>query len=148
VALYDKQKQKRVAAVTPYLEPGETVRASFLGQSPVPPWAFFFVAPIVVLFFQKYRTVAVTERNIYVMENAFLQTYSMKRVAHKAPLDSARVESGSTWLRVSGGPKLHVPPFGPLKRGLTETRELLGSQRGALPAAPASASADRPHSSH
>lgn len=128
MSLYDKQTRKRVAAVTPHLEPGERVVASFLGQTPVPPWAFFFVAPIVVVFFQKYRTVVVTERNVYVMENAFLKTYSMKRVAHKAPLESARIESGSTWLSVNGGPKLHTPPFGPLKRGLTETRAVLESR--------------------
>lgn len=132
MAIYDKQKQKRVDALAPFLEPGETVRASFLGQTPVPPWAFLLVAPIVVVFFQKYRTVAVTERNIYVMENAYLRTYDYKRVAHKASLDSARVESGSTWLSVNGGPKLHTPPFGPLKRGLTELRALVGSQRPAL----------------
>jgi hypothetical protein len=134
MAIYDKQARKRAAAVAPYLEPGESVRASFLGQTPVPPWAFFFVAPIVVVFFQKYRTVAVTERHVYVMHNAYLQTYNLSRVAHKAPLGAARIEFGSTWLSVDGGPKLHVPPFGPLKRGLTELRALVEGERAALPA--------------
>jgi hypothetical protein len=133
MALYDKQARKRAEAVAPYLEPGETVRASFLGQTPVPPWVFFLVGTLVFIFFQKYRTVAVTERHIYVMHNQFLRTYSFAQVAHKAPLDSARIEFGGSWVSIDGGPKLHVPPFGPIKRGLTELRTLVEGQRGALP---------------
>jgi hypothetical protein len=125
VALADKQAQRRAAALAPHLEPGETLRGSFLGQTPVPPWVFFLVAPYVFIFFQKYRTVALTDRNVYVMENAFLRTYTFKRVAHKAPLGSARIETGGTWLRIDGGPKLWVPPFGPIKRGYTELRAAL-----------------------
>ena len=33
---------------------------------------------------------------------------------------AARIETASTWVTIDGGPKLWVPPFGPLKRGLTE----------------------------
>lgn len=122
MGLYDKQTQRRVDAVTPLLEPGEQVRGSFLGQTPIPPWVFFLIAPYVFIFFQKYRTVVLTDRNVYVMENAFLRTYTFKRVAHKAPLGSARIEFGGSWMTVDGGPKLHVPPFGPLKRGLDELK--------------------------
>ena len=125
MALADRQAQKRADAIAPYLEPGETLRGSFLGQTPIPPWVFFLVAPYLFIFFQKYRTVALTDRNIYVMENAFLRTYKFNRVAHRAPLGSARIETGDTWLTVDGGPKLHVPPFGPIKRGLTELRTAL-----------------------
>jgi hypothetical protein len=141
VGLYDKQAQKRAEAIAPHLEPGEALRASFLGQTPIPPWVFFLVAPYVFIFFQKYRTVALTDRNVYVMENAFLRTYKFNRVAHRAPLASARVESAGTWMTIDGGPKLHVPPFGPLKRGLTELRAAYDAQRGALPpgAAPSGA---------
>src|ERR671914_2187615 len=125
MALSDKQSKKRADAVAPYLEPGETIRASFLGQTPIPPWVFFLIASYIFIFFQKYRTVVLTDRNVYVMENAFLRTYKYKRVALESPLASVRVESGGTWLSVDGGPKLHVPPFGPVKRGLTELRAAL-----------------------
>ena len=120
MALYDKQKQKRAEAIAPYLEDGETVRESFLGQTPVPPWVFLLIAPYVFIFFQKYRTVAATERNVYVMHNSFLRSYKFDKVAHKAPLSSAHVESGGNWVTIDDGPKLMVPPFGPIKRGLTE----------------------------
>lgn len=120
MALHETQARKRNEAVAPLLEPGETIRGSFLGQTPVPPWVFFLIAPYVFIFFQKYRTVVLTDRNIYVMENAFLRTYKLNGVAHKSPLATARIESGGTWISIDGGPKLMVPPFGPLKRGLTD----------------------------
>lgn len=126
MALADKQAQKRNTAVAPYLEPGEQIRGSFLGQTPIPPWVFLLIAPYVFIFFQKYRTVVLTDRNVYVLRNAFLRTYSFKEVAHKAPLQTARIESGTSWLSVDGGPKLHVPPFGPIKAGLTNLRAALG----------------------
>ena len=135
MALADKQARKRADAAAPYLEAGESVRASFLGQTPIPPWVFFLIASYIFIFFQKYRTVVVTERNVYVMENAFLRTYKFNRVAHKAPLASARIEATDNWMSVDGGPKLHVPPFGPIKRGLTETRAAIDGGRAALPAA-------------
>jgi hypothetical protein len=125
MALYDRQKQRRADAAARHLEPGETIRASFLGQTPIPPWVFFLVAPTLFIFFQKYRTVVLTDRNVYVLENAFLRTYKYNRVAHKSPLGGARVETGGSWASIDGGPKLHVPPFGPIKRGLTEFRAAL-----------------------
>jgi hypothetical protein len=120
MSLYDRQKQKQAAAIGPYLEPGETVRVSFLGQTPVPPWVFFLIASYVFIFFQKYRLVAATDRNVYVMSNKFLSSYKFSGVAHKAPLASARIDSSGTSVSIDGGPKLYVPPFGPIKRGLGE----------------------------
>ncbi|MDQ3934413.1 MAG: hypothetical protein M3340_07245 [Actinomycetota bacterium] len=136
MALSDKQSKKRADAVAPYLEPGETIRASFLGQTPIPPWVFFLIASYIFIFFQRYRTVVLTDRNVYVMENAFLRTYKFNKVAHKSPLATARVETGGSWASIDGGPKLHVPPFGPIKRGLTDFRATLEqSRRPAIPSA-------------
>ena len=120
MAVYERQSQRRAEAVAPYLEEGETVTASFLGQTPVPPWVFFLIASYVFIFIQKYRTVVATDRNVYVMENAFLRSYKFKGVAHKVPLASASIDSGSTWVTIDDGRKLWVPPFGPIKRGLSE----------------------------
>jgi len=120
MAIYEKQRQRRDEAVAPYLEAGETVKASFLAQTPVPPWVFFLVAPYVFIFMQKYRTVVATDRNIYVMSNTFLRSYRFQGVHHKVSLDSAEVDFGSTWVRIDGGVKLWVPPFGPIKGGLAE----------------------------
>jgi hypothetical protein len=136
MGLAEKQRERREEAVAPYLEPGETVRASFLGQTPVPPWVFFLIAPYVFIFMQKYRTVVATDRNVYVMQNKFLRTYKFEGVGHKASLDSARVESGSSWVTIDGGPKLMVPPFGPIKRGLTEFNEYVQSRTAAPSGAP------------
>lgn len=137
MSLYEKQQQKQAAAMTPYLEPGEQVRAAFLGQTPVPPWVFFLVASYVFIFVQRYRLVAVTDRNLYVMENRFLSSYKFNRVAHKVPLATARIESAGTWLSVDGGPKLRTPPFGPLKRGLTDLVAQVESARAGIPQAEA-----------
>jgi hypothetical protein len=136
MALYEKQTQKRAEALAPYLEPGETVQHSFLGQTPVPPWVFFLIASYVFIFMQKYRTVVATDRNLYVMHNSFLRSYKFEKVAHKVPLASARIESGSTWMTVDGGPKLRVPPFGPIKRGMTDLLAYVETARGASPEAP------------
>ncbi|HEX8053411.1 MAG TPA: hypothetical protein VF517_10495 [Thermoleophilaceae bacterium] len=126
MAMHDKQMRKRNDAVTPFLEPGEQIRASFLGQTPMPPWVFFLIAGYIFVFFQKYRTVVLTDRNVYVMQNAFLRTYKFNGIAHKAPLASARIDSSGSWVSIDGGPKLHVPPFGPIKRGLTDFRAAIG----------------------
>jgi hypothetical protein len=134
MSLYDRQKQKQAAAMTPYLEPGETVQVSFLGQTPVPPWVFFLIASYVFIFFQKYRLVAATDRNVYVMANKFLSSYKFSGVAHKAPLGSAQIESTGTWVTIDGGPKLQVPPFGPIKRGLGEFVAYVQSAPGRPPA--------------
>ncbi len=136
MALADKQRERRERAVAEHLEPGETIRASFLGQTPIPPWVFFLIASYIFIFFQRYRTVVLTDRNVYVLENAFLRTYRFKGVAHKAPLATARIETDGSWASIDGGPKLYVPPFGPIKRGLTDFRAALEQgQRPAIPAA-------------
>src|SRR4051794_39357219 len=113
-----KYARKRAEAVAPYLEPGEEVRQSFLAQTPVPPWVFFLIASYVFIFMQKYRTVVATDRNLYVMHTSFLRSYKFEKTAHKVPLGSARIESGSTWMTADGGPKLRAPPFGPIKGGM------------------------------
>jgi hypothetical protein len=120
VALAERQELRRNEAVGPHLEQGEVVKASFLGQTPIPPWVFFLIASYVFIFIQKYRTVVATDRNVYVMENAFLRSYRFKGVAHKVPLASASIDSSKTWVSIDGGPKLWVPPFGPIKRGLSD----------------------------
>jgi hypothetical protein len=128
-----KYARKRAEAVAPYLEPGETVQESFLAQTPVPPWVFLLIASYVFIFMQKYRTVAATERNVYVMHNSWLRSYKFEKVAHKAPLASAQIESGSSWMTIDGGPKLRVPPFGPIKRNMHDLLAYVESARGALP---------------
>ena len=135
MALYEKQLQKQKDALAPYLEDGETVQVSFLGQTPVPPWVFFLIASYVFIFFQKYRTVAATDRNVYVMHNAFLRSYKYDKVAHKAPLSTVKVESGGSWVRIDGGTKLMAPPFGPIKRGMGEFAESVKSHSPEQPAA-------------
>jgi hypothetical protein len=59
-----------------------------------------------------------------------MRTYSYDGPPYKAPLAQARVESGSMWLSVDGGPKLWVAPFGPVKRSLEELRDYVRNARG------------------
>ena len=120
MGIYEKQSRRNAESMKPYLEEDEVVRAAYLAQTPIPPWAFVLILPYVFVFSQRYRMVAVTDRNIYVMENRGWMSYRFKGVAHKAPLSSARIEHGRWWLAVDRGPKLWAPPFGRIKRGLTE----------------------------
>jgi hypothetical protein len=134
MSLYDRQTQKQTAAMAPYLEEGENVKVTFLGQTPVPPWVFFLIASYVFIFAQKYRLVVATDRNVYVMSNKFLSSYKFNAVAYKVPLASAQIESSSTWVSIDGGTKLRVPPFGPIKRGLAEFKACVQAARTAPPA--------------
>jgi hypothetical protein len=133
MAIAEKQEARRKQAVAPYLEEGEVVKASFLGQTPIPPWVFFLIASYVFIFIQKYRTVVATDRNIYVMHNRFLASYKYKGVAHKVARDSARIESGGSWVSIDGGPKLRVPPFGPITGAFSGFMAEVGGDAQATP---------------
>jgi hypothetical protein len=120
MSLYDRQQQKYEGAMGPYLEESENVTVAFQGQTPVPPWVFFLIASYVFIFFQKFRAVVATDRNVYVMSNKFLRAYKFNGVAHKVPLAAAQIESSRSWVSIDGGPKLWAPPYGPIKRALAE----------------------------
>ncbi len=133
MAVTDRIRRRQAEAVAPYLEEGEEVRASVLGQTPVPTLFFVLIGPLMLVFIQKYRLIVATDRNIYVMENSFLRSYKFKGVAYKTPLRSARVESGNSWVSIDGGPKLHGALWGPLK---TQMKELVAYLEAAAPPPP------------
>ena len=129
--MLERQKRKIIAAVTPSLEPGETVQAVFIGQTRVPQLFYFLIAPLVLVFIVQFKTFVATDRNLYVFPNAWLRTYKYAGEPYKVPLGQARVESGSMWIRADDGPKVWAPPFGPVKRGMVEVRDAVARAQGA-----------------
>ena len=120
----DRQKRKREEAVRPYLEPDERIRATMIGQTPVPPIIYLLVAPIVFIFIIQFKTIVVTDRNVYVFPNRWMRTYKFREdQIYKAPRAAAKVESGSMWVRVDEGPRIWTAPFGPVKKWRREVLE-------------------------
>lgn len=114
--MLEKQVRKREEAARPFLEEGEQIRATMIGQTPVPPIIYLLIAPLVFVFVIQFKTVVVTDRNIYVLRNKWMRTYAFQDDFHRAPLGSAKVESGPMWMRVDDGPRIWIGPFGPAKR--------------------------------
>jgi len=118
--MLERQRKKVEAAVSPHLDAGEHMKAAFIGQTPIPPVTYLLVGPLLFFFILKFRTIVVTEGNLYVFSHKWMRTYDYSGEPYKVAVDSARLESGSMWARVDGGPKLWVMPFGPVKRSLVE----------------------------
>lgn len=129
--MLERQKRKVIEAVSPSLEPGENVQAVFIGQTPVPQILFALVAPLLLIFIIKFKTFVATDRNLYVFPNAYMRTYKYAGPPYKVPLAEAQVESGSMWIRAADGPKVWAPPFGPVKRGMTEVLDAVARAQGA-----------------
>jgi hypothetical protein len=132
--MLERQRRKVEEAVRPYLEPGETIEAAFIGQTPIPPIVYFLLLPIVFVFILKFRTVVATDRNVYVFSHKWMRSYTYEGDPYKVPIADARYESGSMYAQVDGGPKLWVMPFGPVKKSLDElTDAIRRRQTVALP---------------
>ena len=102
------------------LEPDEHMRVAFIGQTPIPPITYLLIGPILFLPIIKFRTLVVTDRHLYVFSHKWMRSYDYAGEPYKARIEQARLESGSMWARVDGGPKLWIMPFGPVKRSLVE----------------------------
>ncbi len=118
--MLERQRKKVEAAVSPHLDPDERMKAAFIGQTPIPPITYLLIAPIVFVFILKFRTIVATERHLYVFSHKWMRSYVYTGEPYKATLEQACLESGSSWARVDGGPKLWVMPFGPVKRSLLQ----------------------------
>lgn len=127
--MLERQRRKLIAAVTPFLEAGEEVRAPFIGQTTIPPITYLLILPIAFIFVIKFVTVVATDRNLYVFQNRWMRTYTYRGEPYKVPLGEARFESGSMYAQVDGGPKLWVMPFGPVKRSLDLLVETVRSRQ-------------------
>ena len=135
--MLERQRRKVIAAVAPYLEQGESVQAAYIGQSPVPPISYLLVGPLIFIFVLKFRTFVATERNVYVFPHKWMRSYVYSGPPYKVPLSQARLETGSMWVRLDGGPKSWVMPFGPVKKALVELRDYVARAQGGAPASPA-----------
>ena len=118
--MLERQRKKVEEAVSPYLELDERMQAAFIGQTPVPPITYSLIGPILLLPILKFRTIVVTQRHLYVFSHKWMRSYSYSGDPYRVPVEKARLESGSMWARVDGGPKLWTMPFGPVKRSLLE----------------------------
>lgn len=118
--MLERQRKKVEAAVSPYLDAGEQMKAAFIGQTPIPPISYLLIGPILFIPVLKFRTIVVTERSLYVFSHKWMRSYEYTGEPYKVAIEQARLESGSSWARVDGGPKLWVMPFGPVKRSLVQ----------------------------
>jgi hypothetical protein len=81
MALRDKLAER----AAPYLEPGEQIRAVFLGQSgPSPYWVL--VSYWIVILTAGYATIAVTDRAVLVLRNGRLSGTQPKSLTGRFPL--------------------------------------------------------------
>jgi hypothetical protein len=132
--MLERQRRKVHEAVTPYLEPGETIESVYIGQTPIPPIAYFLVLPIVFVFIVKFRTVVATDRHIYVFAHKWMRSYEYSGEPYKVPIERANYNSGSMFAQVDEGPKLWVMPFGPVKKALDELTDAVRRRQAvALP---------------
>ncbi len=99
-------RDKITVSLQPQLEPGETVQAVFPAQTMSPYWA---VLTYLVLFFNKYRVVAATDRRILVCDTARFSTAKVKGVRAAHPRGT-RIgpPSGLWWKCESLGEKMYV----------------------------------------
>jgi len=127
-----RQRKKVEAAVSPHLGADERMKAAFIGQTPIPPITYVLIAPLIFIFILKFRTIVVTERNLYVFSHKWMRSYEYTGEPYKVGIDRARLESGSMWARVDGGPKLWVMPFGPVKRSILQLEHAAFESRASL----------------
>jgi len=130
--MLERQRKKVEAAVSPHLDAGEQMKAAFIGQTPIPPITYVLIGPILFLFILKFRTIVVTERSLYVFSHKWMRSYKYTGEPYKVGIEGARLESGSTWARVNGGPKLWAMPFGPVKRSLIQLEHAAFESRATL----------------
>jgi hypothetical protein len=53
-----------------------------------------------------------------------MRSYEYTGEPYEVEIERARLESGASWARVDGGPKLWVMPFGPVKRSFDELEKV------------------------
>jgi hypothetical protein len=123
--MLERQRKKIHEAVTPHLDAGDDIEAVFIGQTPIPPITYLLVAPLLLVPLLKFRTIVATNRNLYVFPNKWMRTYEYSGEPYRVPIEQARYESGSSYARVDGGPKLWVMPFGPVKKALDELTDAI-----------------------
>jgi hypothetical protein len=127
--MLERQQKKVEVAVSRHLEPDEHVRAALIGQTPIPPITFLLIGPILFLPMIKFRSIVVTERHLYVFSHKWMHSYEYTGEPYKREIERARLESGASWARVDGGPKLWVMPFGPARRSLDELAKVAFDSR-------------------
>jgi hypothetical protein len=141
--MLERQRKKVEAAVSPYLEMDERMKAAFIGQTPVPPITYVLIGPLLLLPILKFGTIVVTDRNLYVFSHKWMRSYTYTGDPYKVPVERARLENGASWARVDGGPKLWVMPFGPVKRSLNEVAKAAFESRAVRLRAEVKESRDR-----
>jgi hypothetical protein len=135
----ERLRLKTIAAVKPHMEEGEQIRAVFIGQTVIPPIAYIFIGPLLVLPIVRFKTFVATDRNLYVFPNKWMRSFVYSGAPYKVPIGQANFESGSMFARVDGGPRAWCAPFGPVKKRLNELTEAVREAQGVSEPAQASA---------
>ena len=93
MALRDKLRER----VTPRLEPGEQLQQVFMSQTGVSPWFIPVFGAWIALIINKYRVVAVTDRNLVVFRAGKLVASKIKSTPpERLPLQPIEV-AGKLW---------------------------------------------------
>jgi len=99
-------REKLVERVQPYLEEGEQVEQVFTAQSGPNPYWFFLTW--IIAFMVKYRIVAVTNKNIVVLESA-KTGYKPKALLAREPLATRLGPMSGLWGTTElAGEKMYV----------------------------------------
>lgn len=94
VAIRDKMRE----SVEPYLEPGEQIQAVWAGQSHSQ-WLMVATGFIPFLFFNRYMTVAATDRRILVGDSGRWSQTKFNEVVAEAPRQSQVGPASGLWHR-------------------------------------------------
>ena len=76
----DEVKRALVENARPQMEGGEEASAVMLGQTGVTPWLYLLIFPLVFIFIVRSRAVALTERNIYVIDQSIWKQKEVQAV--------------------------------------------------------------------
>ena len=94
MALRDKLKERS----QPLLEPGEDIKHVFLAQAGPTPW--LFALSWLFAFLMKYRVVAVTDRNVVLLESSAWKPAAPKQVVARLPRETRFGTLNGVWAKI------------------------------------------------
>ncbi|MEZ5341107.1 MAG: hypothetical protein R2706_06565 [Acidimicrobiales bacterium] len=96
-------REKIAKNAAPHLEPGETIQQVFGGQT-ANQW-LFILGGIFFMLSNNYRTVAVTDRRILIMDSGKWTTTKAKSVVHSVPRNTQIGPASGLWYRCENLPE-------------------------------------------
>ena len=107
-----RRKAALIQSAQRFLEPGETPRTIYIGQTFVSPLIYALIGPIVFIFVARQRAVLVTDRYVRVLKPNFWKSKQVDEELARFPIAEARIERTKLGLSVGGGPRIYAFLFG------------------------------------